>query len=143
MTVTWRGRVIPMLREMSQSDKRIAPCKGRLERTRWVMKRGIRSGSRPRKRAKSHFATFDWLTTTVRPWGANLFFSAKIKRQDLRLSFYFAWREERFVLSFVALPQMKCISVTKGVWVLALKHLGTALFRKKKPLLFSAVLFML
>ena len=31
-----QGREIPLLREMSQRDKRLAPCKGRDERTQWV-----------------------------------------------------------------------------------------------------------
>ena len=36
----------------------------------WQIKRAIRSGSRPRKRAKA-FAKFDWLTTTGLPWVAH------------------------------------------------------------------------
>ena len=39
----------------------------------------------------------------------------KTKRQDLFLSFCFSFGcEERFALSFVALPQMKCINERQG-----------------------------
>ena len=46
--------------------------------------------------------------------------------------------ESAFESSFVALPQIGCIRSTKGVWELAHKHLGEALFARKKPPRFCA-----
>ena len=55
----------------------------------WQMKRAIRSGSRPRKQAKT-FAKFDWLTTTGLPWVAH-FCRSRCPRKGVLETKYEFW----------------------------------------------------
>ena len=52
-------------------------------------------------------------------------FSPTPNKKDRFMPVLFVWRGREIELTFVALPRMKFASVTKGVWVLAHKRLGT------------------